>query len=133
MLTGFSDGGSMATWLSAVFVELGWDVRVVSVHNSPASDYPGEIEAPTFWAVSENDKSTVRDACVSAIQHFAEKFHTFSFRFFPPHIGEMQGAWWLRENSAAAVHPLSSGAYACTSTRVPATRPPLLATRPRPS
>ena len=61
VLTGFSDGGSMATWLSAVFVELGWDVRVVSVHNSPASDYPGEIEAPTFWAVSENDKSTVRD------------------------------------------------------------------------
>ena len=60
VLSGFSDGGSMATWLSAVADELGWDIRVVSIHNSPAADFPGAIEAPTFWAVSDNDNGNVK-------------------------------------------------------------------------
>ncbi|MFT4624158.1 MAG: hypothetical protein ACI8PZ_002817 [Myxococcota bacterium] len=61
VLAGFSDGGSTAAWFSSIALDQGWDVRVVSIHNSPAADYPSDgIEAPTFWAVSEHDNSTVK-------------------------------------------------------------------------
>ena len=45
------------------------------------------IECSVAWSY----ESTVRDACGAALHEFSNRFQTFSFRFYPPHI--IKGAW----------------------------------------